>query len=126
MGIRQAKSVRISTKATFATRKISTKKVYKKNVKNQRKTLYTYNFTEMYLFLLLRVNSVSSEQRGASSISGNIFIIVIIIIIIIIIMIGCGVIGEDLFDQDPPRTKRQQRDQGGNGRTWPNWKDDLD
>ena len=39
---------------------------------------------------------------------------------------GCGVIGEDLLDQDPPRTKRQQRDQGGNGRTWPNWKDDLD
>ena len=125
MGIRQAKSVRISTKATFATGRLAPKKCTK-NVKNQRKTLYTYNFTEMYLFLLLRVNSVSSEQRGASSISGNIFIIVIIIIIIIIIMIGCGVIGEDLFDQDPPRTKRQQRDQGGNGRTWPNWKDDLD
>ena len=28
-------------------------------------------------------------------------------------MIGCGVIGEDLLDQDPPRTKRQQRDQKG-------------
>ena len=41
-------------------------------------------------------------------------------------MIGCGVIGEDLLDQDPPRTKRQLRDQGGNGQTWPNWKDDLD